>query len=124
MHFAETPAGTETMTAVLLSAVKEATRGACHLADVAGRCAAPEREGTSEAAGHASLEAGLLATRALFDFEDALLRAEPWEPPLAQAILALQAAEEAVRAARLAVESRVSRTLRPEAPPGPAVAPL
>jgi hypothetical protein len=38
--------------------------------------------------------------------------------PVCEALASLQVAEEAVRAARLAIEARVSRTLQPAPPAG------
>ena len=106
---------------VLLLAVKETARGACHLADVAARCAGTaRREGPApQAAAQAAMEAGLRASRTLFQLEDALGRTEE-DPavPLAEALRTLQAAEEAIHAARLAIEARLSRTLRPDVPVG------
>lgn len=109
MHFPATGSEAE-KTAALLEAVKEATRGACHVADASGHFSAG-----ADRAEHA-VEAAVRATRALFEFEDALARRSEGPGVLADALVTLQAAEDAIRAAREAIESRLSRTLRPQAP--------
>lgn len=118
MHVHEpTTAGAEPL-AVLLQAVKETTRSACHLADVAARAPPAAREGSADAAAQASLEAGLRASRALFSLEDALATREEGPALMVDALTTLAAAEDAVRAARAAIETRVSRSIRPDVSAG------
>lgn len=119
MHFDPSSSQDEPM-AVVFQAVKETTRAACHLADVAGRLDAPAwgRIPAWESAAQASLEAGLRTSRALFSLEDALARQPEGAGPVLEALASLQAAEEALHAARGAIEARVSRTLQPGSPAG------
>lgn len=109
MHVPATGSEAE-KTAALLEAVKEATRGASHLADAAGHFS------SDTDAGEASVEAAVRAARALFAFEDALARRAEGPGALADALVTLQAAEDAIHAAREALQARLSRTLRPAAP--------
>lgn len=123
MHVSDHAATGAEPIAVLLQAVKETARSACHLADVAARVVPHGRDGCAEAAAYASLEAGLRASRALFALEDSLACRPDGPGVLADALCALEAAEDALHAAHVAVETRVSRSLRPDAPAGAAARP-
>lgn len=88
-----------------------------------GALRAAPRERHAEAAIQASLEAGLRASRALFTLEDALQATVGGRGPVREALASLHAAEEALQAARLAIEAQVSRTLQPAPRPGGGAAP-
>lgn len=107
---------------LLLDAVRETAQSACHLAALAGHAALEGAPGATRA-GDAAVEASLRATRALFSLEDGLRQRGEGPGPVSDALLALAAAEDAIAAARAALEAGAARDRLPAlspraAPPG------